>query len=129
MQICNNRLRPNISITCSAPWHYVDLNGKCMCAFETTLIKCTDEGTLLRIGYCTTYTEGDGLSMSRCPYLKMKRHTYTTVLNDLASYPGLPMFFNVSRQKSGETLKNMGRPGYEAKLPSRYHYPTRMRKG
>ena len=28
------------------------------------------------------------------------------------------MFFNVSREKSRETLKNMGRPGYEAKLVS-----------
>lgn len=30
----------------------------------------------------------------------------------VASYPGLPMSFNVSC----ETLKNMGMPGYEARL-------------
>ena len=36
----------------------------------------------------------------------------------IASYPGFPMFFNVSREKSRfsrETLKNMGKPGYEAR--------------
>ena len=70
------------SITCSAPWHYVNVNGKCKCASETNLIKCTDEGTLMRIGYCTTYTEDEGLAMSKCPYLKMKRHAYTTALKD-----------------------------------------------
>ena len=35
----------------------------------------------------------------------------------LASYPALPMFFNVAREKSDfscATLKNMGRAGYEA---------------
>ena len=35
----------------------------------------------------------------------------------LASYPDLPMFFNVSHEKFlHEVLKNMGRPGYEAML-------------
>ena len=51
------------SIICSAPWHYVNVDRKCKCASETTLIKCTDEGTLLRIGYCTTYTEDEGLAI------------------------------------------------------------------
>ena len=73
--------------SCNAPWHYVDQDGKCKCASltgttPTRLIKCTDEGTLLRIGYCTTYTYGEGLAMSRCPYLKMKMHaTYAIALN------------------------------------------------
>ena len=40
----------------------------------------------------------------------------TVLYHPLASYPGLPMFFNVSREKSRETLKNMGRPGYEATI-------------
>ena len=68
------------SITC-APWHYISpSNGMCKCCVsktslikctdegtlmrigyvsKTSLIKCTDDGTLMRIGYCTTYTEGD----------------------------------------------------------------------
>ena len=33
-------------------------------------------------------------------------------LQRLASYPGLPMFFNVDFSRA--TLRNMGRPGYEA---------------
>ena len=73
------------SITC-APWHYIDpSNRMCKyCVSKTSLIKCTDEGTLLRIGYCTTYTAGEGVSMARCPYLKMKtlRHAYITARND-----------------------------------------------
>ena len=37
------------SITC-APWDYVDPNtGKYKCFSKRSLIKCTDEGTLLRI--------------------------------------------------------------------------------
>ena len=36
----------------------------------------------------------------------------------LASYPSLPMLFNVHFLR--ETLKNMGRPGYEATLASTY---------
>ena len=36
------------SITCSAPWHYANVDGKCKCASETNLSKCTDEGTLLQ---------------------------------------------------------------------------------
>ena len=39
-----------------------------------------------------------------------------SMLHVPALYPGLPMFFNVSRKFSCETLKNMGRPGYEATL-------------
>ena len=73
------------SITC-APWHYINpSNGMCKCCVsKKTLIKCTDEGTLMRIGYCTTYTEGEGVSMANCPYLKMKtlRHAYTIARND-----------------------------------------------
>ena len=73
------------SITC-APWHYINpSNGMCKCSVsKTSLIKCTDEGTLIRIGFCTTYTEGEGVSMARCPYLKMKtlRHAYTIARND-----------------------------------------------
>ena len=81
--LCSNHfsiLARDDNIAC-APWHYVRLssnNGMCKCASETSLrlIKCTDEGTLLRIGYCTTYTKSEGVSMAECPYLKMKRHTY-----------------------------------------------------
>ena len=71
------------SISCSAPWHYANSDGMCKCcASKTSLIKYTDEGTLLRIGYCTTYTEHEGLSMARCPYLKMKMHAYRVACND-----------------------------------------------
>ena len=83
--LCSNHFNISVrddNIAC-APWHYVSHNsGMCKCASETTLIKCTDEGALLRIGYCTTYTEGEGVSMAECPYSKMERHAYTTALND-----------------------------------------------
>ena len=44
--------------------------------------------------------------------------TQTTLeLNEVASYPGLPVFFNVARFNfQRATLKNTGRPGYEAKM-------------
>ena len=83
--LCSNHFNFDDSITC-APWHYINpSNGMCKCCVsKKTLIKCTDEGTLMRIGFCTTYTEGEGVSMARCPYLKMKtlRHAYTIARND-----------------------------------------------
>ena len=86
--LCSNHFNISVSddsITC-APWHYINpSNGMCKCCVsKKALIKCTDEGTLMRIGYCTTYTEGEGVSMVKCPYLKMKtlRHAYKTARND-----------------------------------------------
>ena len=83
--LCSNHFNFDDSITC-APWHFINpSSGMCKCCVsKKTLIKCTDEGTLMRIGFCTTYTEGEGVSMARCPYLKMKtlRHAYTIARND-----------------------------------------------
>ena len=59
----------NHGISC-APWNYmVSSSGQCKCIYSLRQIKCTDEGTLLRNGYCTTYKECEGLFLSRCPYI------------------------------------------------------------
>ena len=96
-----SRLHTNFSISVSddsstcAPWHYVDPStGKCKCFHKRNLIKCTDEGTLLRIGCCTTYTENKGLFMARCPYFKAKRYAHTRSRKD-PQYVVLPQ--NVSQ--------------------------------
>ena len=84
----------DVNLNCP-PWNYVDpSNGLCKCASWNDIIKCTDEGTLLRVGYCTTYTEGEGVSMSSCPYLKMKSHAYTSAPTD-SRYIVLPS--NISK--------------------------------
>ena len=71
----------NNSSTC-APWHYVDPSTRmCKCPM-TTLIKCTDEGTLLRVGYCTTYTENEGLFIVKCPYFEVKKYTHSLSRNN-----------------------------------------------
>ena len=78
-----------------APWNYVNpRNGMCKCALQSVAVKCTDEGTLLRVGYCATYSADEGVSMSWCPYLKMKNHAYTPALTD-SRYIVLPS--NISK--------------------------------
>lgn len=57
------------STTACAPWNYADKStGQCKCIYLKNRIKCNDEGTLLRNGYCTTFKEGEGLYLVRCPY-------------------------------------------------------------
>ena len=71
----------NNSSTC-APWHYVDPSTRiCKCPM-TTIIKCTDEGTLLRIGYCTTYTESEKFFIVKCPYFEVKKYTHSLSRNN-----------------------------------------------
>ena len=56
--------------TSCAPWNYVDSSsGQCKCIYSLHQIKCTDEGTLMRNGFCTTFKEGEGLFLARCPYI------------------------------------------------------------
>ena len=98
----------NDSITC-ASWYYVDPSTReCKCYSRKNLIQCTDEGTLLRIGYCTTYTENEGLFVARCPYFKVKRYAHIQSRKD-PQYVILPQ--NLS-QLNDYMCGPMNRKGY-----------------
>ena len=44
------------------------------CQVWYSYIKCTNKGTLLSIGHCMTYHEGQGTFAIECPYFQLKGH-------------------------------------------------------
>lgn len=44
------------------------------CEEWSSFMKCTEEGTLLSIGHCMTYREGEGTFAIECPYFQLKGH-------------------------------------------------------
>ena len=54
------------------PWLvYNPMTKQCECynsLSTNNIVKCTKEGALLRLGYCMTYEEGEGIFVSPCNY-------------------------------------------------------------
>ena len=63
------------------PWFlYNATTSQCECYSDSSIneaLKCTDKEVLLKIGYCTTYEEGEGVSVSSCNYLRPSLYTVT----------------------------------------------------
>ena len=67
--------------TLCPPWFvYSNSTNQCECYTNPSLngvVKCTDEAALLRLGYCTTYQKGAGLSVGSCNYLRPSLYEVT----------------------------------------------------
>ena len=64
--------------------------GSILCQVELEFLgvfKCTSQGVLLKLGYCATYKEGEGIFISNCPYFQLEGHNVT---NREAGYICLP---------------------------------------
>ena len=63
------------------PWFFYNAaTTQCECYSSSStdgIIKCTDEGALLKLGYCTTYKVGEGVYVSPCYYFKVDDHNTT----------------------------------------------------
>ena len=63
------------------PWFlYNATTSQCECFSNPSIneaLKCTNGGAFLKIGYCTTYEEGEGVSVSSCNYLRPSLYTVT----------------------------------------------------
>ena len=44
------------------------------CEAWFSFMKCTDEGTVLSIGHCMTYSQGEGTFAIQCPYFQLEGH-------------------------------------------------------
>ena len=42
-----------------------------------SMLKCTNQGVLLRSGHCATFEEGKGIFIARCPYFLLNGHNVT----------------------------------------------------
>ena len=61
------------------PWYFYNtVSDKCECYLSPRtedIVKCTDQGALLRFDYCMTYEEGEGTFVGRCnKYFEIKGH-------------------------------------------------------
>ena len=66
-------------------------------------LKIKDEDVLLNIGFCMTYEEGEGISLSECPYFLLKGHNMTE--------PGYIKLPNNISQLNGYMCGPMNRKG------------------
>ena len=68
------------------PWfYYNNITEQCECYRSPStdhIVLCTDEGALLRNGYCMTYEVGKGTFASRCIYFEVNGH------NKSETFPG-----------------------------------------
>ena len=63
------------------PWFlYNDKTNQCECYKNPSIdgiLKCNEDGALLRFGYCTTYQEGVGLTVGSCNYIRPNMYEVT----------------------------------------------------
>ena len=64
------------------PWFFYDAGSeKCECYMSSdtdNLVRCTDQGALLKYGQCMTYEEGEGLFIGRCQSFEINGHNVST---------------------------------------------------
>jgi hypothetical protein len=60
------------------PWFFYNTTtDKCECFVSPAtnhIVKCSEEGALLKFGYCTTYHEGEGFFVGLCDYFKLNSY-------------------------------------------------------
>ena len=75
------------------PWFFYNATTdqcECYCSPTTThIVKCTEQGALLKFGYCMTYQEGEGFFVGLCDYFKFNGYEtakdgYITLPNNLS---------------------------------------------
>ena len=68
------------------PWFFYNTSTEnCECYHSPSteqIVKCTDQGALLQIGYCMTHEEGEGTFVSLCQYFELEGH------NKSETFPG-----------------------------------------
>ena len=58
----------------------------CLYGYDTHL-KCSENGPLIKLGYCATYSEDTGLiTVTKCPYFQMNGYNVTIDGSQLLSY-------------------------------------------
>ncbi len=73
------------------PWFFYNTTAdKCECFVSPTtnhIVKCSEEGALLKFGYCMTYHEGEGFFVGLCDYFKLNSYNQS-VKDGYISLPG-----------------------------------------
>ena len=63
------------------PWFFFNTATKnCECYSSPStdeIVKCTEQGALLKYGYCMTHEEGEGTFVGRCQYFQISGHNTT----------------------------------------------------
>ena len=82
------------------PWYFYNHTKKqCECysklnAYTDDIVKCAEDGVLLRFGFCMTFKEKDGFYVGSCNYFDLSKYN----LSDTVNYFRLPS--NVSELNS-----------------------------
>ena len=102
------------------PWFvYNPTTKQCECynsPSTNSIVKCTKEGALLRLGYCMTYEAGEGVFVSPCNYRITSDHNITEDkyirlpenITELNEYMCTPL--NSKGLACSECIDNFGRP-------------------
>ena len=93
MQGNNNSLSglPSTDDQCP-PWSFYNrTNKRCECysrlnAYTDDIVKCTENGILLRVGFCMTFKERDGFYIGLCNYFDLSKYN----VSDTVNYISLP---------------------------------------
>ena len=68
-----------------SPWFFYNATTKqCECYKNPStdhIVKCTENGALLRSGYCLTYEEGEGYYIGLCDYFNLDKYNKSTTNN------------------------------------------------
>ena len=67
------------------PWFFYNATSKvCECYSSPStdnIVKCIENGALLRYGYCMTYEEGEGFYVGLCDYFNLDKYNRSTTNN------------------------------------------------
>ena len=79
-QLTTSSLSLNHDAQCPPWFFYNTATEKCECYRSPStddIVKCTEQGALLRYGNCMTYEEGEGTFVDRCQYFQTSGHNTT----------------------------------------------------
>ena len=73
------------------PWFFYNFEtGNCECQHSTNtddIVKCTEQGALLKYGFCMTYEEGQGTYVGRCQSFEVRGHNVSETAPGFITLP------------------------------------------